>query len=78
VILEKSQPEHLSARARRWFRAWVARHIVADDPYDGEDLQPVGEEERTSFWTGIGFALMLLSAVLSITGLIMLWRWLAG
>ncbi len=78
VMLEKSQPEHLLTRARHWFRGWVARHIVADDPYDGEDLQPVGEEERTPVWMGAGFALMLLSAILTITGLMMLWRWIAG
>ena len=78
VIMDKSQPERLSTRARHWFRGWVARHIVADDPYDGEDLQPAGEEERTPFWTGAGLALMLLSAFISITGLMMLWTWLAG
>jgi hypothetical protein len=70
--------EPLSTQARERFRAWVARHIVADDPHDGEDLQPVGKQERTPFWMGIGLALMLLSAFITITGLMMLWRWIAG
>jgi hypothetical protein len=75
---ETNRPKSLLTRIREQVRAWVARHIVADDPYEREDLRQVGEEERVPFWMGVRLAIMLLSAIISITGLIMLWRWLAG
>jgi len=74
----RSRPEHLSARARDELRGWVERHVVADDPYADVDLQRVDTEERTPLWTGAALALMVLSGIISITGLIILWRWLAG
>ena len=75
---ETSRPKSLSPRICEGMRAWVARHIVADGPYEREDLRQVGEEERAPFWMEVRLAIMLLSAIISITGLIMLWRWLAG
>jgi hypothetical protein len=77
LSLPRSQSESSSTRVHR-IHHWVSQHVVADDPYDDEDFQQVGTEESTPFWTGGGLALMLLSAFISITGLMMLWTWLAG
>jgi hypothetical protein len=78
VRLTTRRAEPPLAKARVRFRAWVARHIVADDPYDSEDLPQVGTDERSPDWTRLSLALMVLSAVISIMGLSMLWMWLAG
>ena len=74
----RSRPEPLSARAHHAFQAWLARHIVADDPYDGENIQQVLKDERTPVWMGVGLSVMLVSAILSITASAMPWEWLAG
>ena len=68
-IPEDTEPQAISIRARQRLHGWLERHIVADEPYTGEDLQRDDTKERTSFSTGIGLALMLLSAILSIAGL---------
>jgi hypothetical protein len=78
VRATRSRPEPISSTARDGFRDWVARHVVADDPYGSEDLQKPAREEQSPLWIGVGLALMLLSGIISISGLIMLWRWLAG
>ena len=70
--------EPFSIRAGERLRAWVARHIVADDPYDREDLEEVGTGERTPHWTRLGLVIMVLSACISVMGLIMLWMWRTG
>ena len=78
VRLTTRQSEPLSAKARERFRAWVARHIVADDLYNSEHLEQVGTDERTPYWTSLGLVLMMLSAFVSLVSLIIFWAWLAG
>jgi hypothetical protein len=76
VRLTTRRAEPLLTKVRERFHAWVDRHIVADDPYDSEDLPQVGTDERSPNWTRLSLALMVLSAVISIIGLSMLWAWL--
>ena len=78
VRLTTRRAEPFSIRAGERLRAWVARHIVADDPYDGEDPQQSEREEMTSLWMAVGLVIMVLSAFISIMGLIMLWMWHTG
>ena len=78
VRLTTRRAEPFSIRAGERFRAWVARHIVADDPCDSEDLQQSETDEMTPLWAGVGLAIMLLSAFISIMGLMLLWAWLVS
>ena len=78
VRLTTRQPDRVAARARDRLRSWVERHVLDDDPYGSEALQQGGTEDKTLLWRGVGLALMLGSALISITGLRLLWTWLAG
>jgi hypothetical protein len=73
-VTKTSYSEPRSDRAH-WAQGWVARHIVADDPYQGDIRPKLSKDERTPLWVSVGLAVMLLSASLSYVGLWMLWRW---
>jgi hypothetical protein len=62
----------------QWLHDWVERHIVARDPYDDEDQFPLASKKRSRGEAIMLLALFALSAITSITGVVLLWRIIAG
>jgi hypothetical protein len=62
----------------QWLHDWVERHIVARDPYDHEDQVPLASKKRSRGEAIMLLALFALSAITSITGVVLLWRIIAG
>jgi hypothetical protein len=70
----RHQPKPLLATVLHRFHGWIERNIVARDPYDSVDQHPKTREKRSRVEGIILLALFTLSAIISVTGLILLWR----
>jgi hypothetical protein len=77
-VREMSPTEPRPTRVRQRFHGWVQRHIIAADPYDDVHPSPRLRKKRSPVEAILVLGLFALSALISITGLAMLWMWVAG